>query len=44
MPCDANQVGRFSTALGEAGLEEILSATIKVALDIGAVKKANLSV
>lgn len=44
LPCDATQVGRFRTALGEAGLEEILSATIKAALDIGAVKKANLSV
>ena len=43
LPCDATQVGRFRTALGEAGLEEILSATIKAALDIGAVKKVNLS-
>ena len=40
LPCDATQVGRFRTALGEAGLEEILSATIKAALDIGAVKKS----
>ena len=40
LPCDATQVGRFRTALGEAGLEEILSATLKAALDIGAVKKS----
>lgn len=38
-PCDATQIGRFRTALGEAGLEELLSATIHTALDVGAVKK-----
>jgi transposase, IS5 family len=39
-PCDATQIGRFRTALGEAGLEELLSATLHTAVDIGAVKKS----
>ena len=38
-PCDATQIGRFRTTLGEAGLEELLSATIHTAVDIGAIKK-----
>ena len=36
-------MGRFLKALGEAGLEEILSATIKAALDMGAVKKSEFA-
>ncbi|WP_258000606.1 transposase, partial [Xanthomonas oryzae] len=28
LPCDATQVGRFSVAIGEAGVEELLKATI----------------
>ena len=39
-PCDATQIGRFRTTLGEAGLEELLSATIHTAVDIGAIKKS----
>jgi IS5 family transposase len=39
-PCDATQIGRFRTALGEAGLEELLRSTIHTALDVGAVKKS----
>ncbi|HAL37555.1 MAG TPA: IS5/IS1182 family transposase, partial [Polaromonas sp.] len=39
-PCDATQIGRFRTTLGEAGLEELLSATIHTAVDVGAVKKS----
>ncbi len=38
-PCDATQIGRFRTAIGEAGLEEILSATIHTAVDLKAIKK-----
>jgi IS5 family transposase len=32
MPCDATQVGRFRTAIGEAGVEELLKATIDMAI------------
>jgi transposase, IS5 family len=39
-PCDATQIGRFRASLGEAGLEELLSATIHTAVDVGAVKKS----
>ena len=28
LPCDATQIGRFRTAIGEAGVEELLKATI----------------
>ena len=38
-PCDATHIGRFRTTLGEAGLEELLSATIHTAVDVGAIKK-----
>lgn len=31
-PCDATQTGRFRTAIGEAGLEELLKATIDTAV------------
>ena len=36
-PCDATQIGRFRTAIGEAGVEEILKATIDTAVKTGAV-------
>jgi IS5 family transposase len=39
-PCDATQIGRFRTALGEAGLEELLRSTIHTAVNVGAVKKS----
>ena len=39
-PCDATQIGRLRATLGEAGLEELLSATIHTAVDVGAVKKS----
>ena len=31
-PCDATQIGRFRTAIGEAGVEELLKATIDAAV------------
>ena len=39
-PCDATQIGRFRTALGEAGLEELLRSTIHTTVDVGAVQKS----
>jgi len=39
-PCDATQIGRFRSAIGEAGVEELLKATIDAALEIKAVKPA----
>lgn len=42
LPCDATQIGRFRRALGEAGLEELLKASIDTAVDIGAVKPKDL--
>jgi IS5 family transposase len=41
-PCDATQIGRFRAALGEEGLEELLSATIHTAVDMGAIAKGEL--
>lgn len=35
LPCDATQVGRFRTAIGEAGVEELLKATIDTAVTGG---------
>ncbi|OLK47169.1 transposase [Xanthomonas oryzae pv. oryzae] len=32
LPCDATQVGRFRAAIGEAGVEELLKATIDTAV------------
>ena len=32
LPCDATQIGRFRTAIGEAGVEELLKATIDTAV------------
>lgn len=40
LPCDATQIGRFRTAIGEAGVEELLKATIDTAVEIKAVKPA----
>ena len=39
-PCDPTQIGRFRGALGEAGMEELLKATLETALDVGAVRKS----
>ena len=39
-PCDATQIGRFRAALGEAGMEELLKATVEMAVNVGAVRKA----
>ncbi len=38
MPCDATQVGRFRTAIGEAGVEELLKATIDTAVATKAIR------
>ena len=38
LPCDATQVGRFRTAIGEAGVEEWLKATIDCAVASEALK------
>jgi IS5 family transposase len=38
LPCDATQVGRFRGAIGEAGVEELLKATIDCAVSSQAVK------
>ena len=40
MPCDATQIGRFRTAIGEAGLQAILKATIDTAVASKAIKPA----
>lgn len=37
-PCDATQLGRFRSRLGEAGVEELLKATLDVAVATKAVK------
>jgi IS5 family transposase len=41
-PCDASQVVRFRRAIGEDGLEQLLKATIECAVEIRAVKPAEL--
>jgi IS5 family transposase len=38
LPCDATQIGRFRRAIGEAGVEELLKATIEAAVDNKAIK------
>lgn len=38
LPCDATQVGRFRKAIGEAGVEELLKATIDTAMSTKAVR------
>jgi len=40
LPCDATQIGRFRTAIGEAGVEELLKATIDTAVQSKAIKPA----
>ena len=40
LPCDATQIGRFRKAIGEAGVEELLKATIDTALETKAVRPA----
>jgi len=37
-PCDATQLGRFRRAIGEAGVEELLKATIETAVTTKAVR------
>jgi len=41
-PCDATQIGRFRRLLGEDGLEQLFKATIECAVDIKAVRPADL--
>ena len=38
LPCDATQIGRFRSAIGEAGVEELLKATIDTAVSSKAIK------
>jgi IS5 family transposase len=38
LPCDPTQLGRFRKAIGEAGVEEVLKATIDTAVAIKAVQ------
>ncbi len=38
LPCDATQIGRFRTAIGEAGVEELLKATIDAAVETKSIK------
>lgn len=40
LPCDPTQLGRFRKAIGEAGVEELLKATIDTAVAIKAVRPA----
>jgi len=40
LPCDATQIGRFRTAIGESGIEKLLKATIDVAVQAKMVKPA----
>ena len=42
LPCDASQIGRFRRLMGEDGIEQLLKATIDCAVDIRAVKPADL--
>ena len=37
LPCDATQIGRFRTAIGEAGVEELLKASIDAAVQMKAI-------
>ncbi len=39
-PCEATQIGRFRSAIGEAGLQAILKATIETAVASKAIKPA----
>ena len=40
LPCDATQIGRFRTAIGETGMQVILKATIDTAVASKAIKPA----
>mgnify|MGYP001169815332 FL=1 len=40
LPCDATQIGRFRSAIGEAGVEELLKATIDTAVQSKAIGPA----
>ncbi len=40
LPCDATQIGRFRSAVGEAGVEELLKATIDTAVHSKAIRPA----
>ena len=40
LPCDATQIGRFRSILGEAGLEQLFKFTIETAVQIKAIKPA----
>jgi hypothetical protein len=42
LPCDATQVGRFRSAIGEAGVEELLKAAIDTAVRTRAIRPAEL--
>jgi IS5 family transposase len=42
LPCDATQIGRFRTVIGEEGLEQLLKFTIQTAVEIKAIKPADL--
>jgi len=42
LPCDATQIGRFRKAIGEAGMEELLKASIETAVQIKAIKPIEL--
>ena len=43
LPCDATQIGRFRKAIGEAGVEELLKATIDTAVTTKAVRPQPLT-
>lgn len=38
LPCDATQIGRFRSAIGEAGVEELLKASIDAAVQMKAIE------
>jgi len=40
LPCDATQIGRFRKAIGEAGVEELLKATLDAAVTYKAIRPA----
>jgi IS5 family transposase len=42
LPCDPTQIGRFRRLLGEEGIEQLLKATIDCAVQIKAVRPADL--
>ena len=41
LPCDATQIGRFRSAIGEAGVEELLKATIDAAVSTKAIRSSD---